>query len=287
MRPIERQIETAEQLKEEEKAYLQTLCTTIRNWQGRSLAHKHRFKGVELYETMEKISTAIPVLRAKKDHPVLQQLQTNLEQSLSGIQTNYEALKQGKQILDQVTDVLYGQKDDKGNRNSEQYRKDMDANCVKEQIQKIITQSHNEHKTHSPPMRDYLRHFQNTYTNWAENLFTCYDYPAIPNDNNRLELSHSQMKKQYRRTTGNSNTAKYLKIHGEQAAFTLHFGQQLDVQKAIIDIILQTDNEQFQKEKQKQKLKSQQRGKTMATKRNLNKMIEEITQNWGQKNDSS
>ena len=89
------------------------------------------------------------------------------------------------------------------------------------------------------------------------------------------------MKKQHRRTTGNSNTTKYLKIHGEQAAFTLHFGQQVDVQKAIIDIIHQTDKEQFQKKKLEQKLHSQQRGKTMSTKRNLKKLIVDISLNWG------
>ena len=298
MRPIERQIEqieteteieTTDKLRVEEKTYLQTLCTTIRNWQNRSLSHKHRLKGMELYEAMERISTAIPVLRAKQDHPVLEQLQTNLTNSLAGTETAYQALKQSKELLDQVTDLLYGQKDDKGNRNSEQYRKDTDAKCVKQKVQQILTQSHSheQDKKTCEPMNTYFFHFEKTYANWAQNLFTCYDYPAIPNDNNRLELSHSQMKKEHRRTTGNSNTAKYLKIHGEQAAFTLHFGQQQNVQQAIIDIILQTDKEQFQKEKQKLKLQSQQRGKARATKGNLNKLIDEMTLNWGKIVDSS
>ena len=83
------------------------------------------------------------------------------------------------------------------------------------------------------------------------------------------------------------STAKYLKIHGEQAAFTLHFGQGADISQAVIDIIQQTDYEQFKKEKRKQKLKSQQRGRTTTTKRNLTKTLEEIVQSWGKVNDSS
>lgn len=248
---------------------------------SRSLAHKHRLKGIELYESMQQISEITPVLRAKKDHKALQELENNLKTSLEGLTTKYQALKQGKSVLDDLTDILYGVKDDKGNRNTQAYKCLVNAEQIQQQVEQLLKQSHEKYKQHSSEMRGYLRHFQNTYLNWSPNLFTCYDYPLIPNDNNRLELSHSQMKKEHRRITGQQSTAKYLKIHGEQAAFTLHFGQQTNCRQVIIDIIRKTDHLQFEKEKRKLKQKSKERGKTMTTKKRLDKMLIEILQ-WGE-----
>jgi len=79
------------------------------------MSHKHRFKGLELYESIEQISRLIPELQEAKDHEVLQQLQNNLDKSLAELQIDYEALKQGQGILDQLADLLYGAKDDKSN----------------------------------------------------------------------------------------------------------------------------------------------------------------------------
>ncbi len=136
-------------------------------------------------------------------------------------------------------------------------------------------------------MRGYLRHFQNTYQNWQTNLFTCYDNPNIPNDNNRLELSHSQMKKQHRRITGQSSSSKYLKIHGHNAAFTLNLVHSVNIKQTLEVIIRQADYNRFKQDKQKEKLKSQLRGKTASSRRNLSKTIEYLNQIWSKKNNSS
>ena len=267
--------------------HLQTLCSTIRSWQGRSLSHKHRLKGVELYESMAQIADCIPDLRAEQDHDILQQLQNKLNNSIAGLQTDYQALKQGKIILDQLTDTLYGTKEDKGNRNTKEYKIKTTAAQVQQEIEQVLDQSYEQYKTHSSQMRGYLRHFQNTCQNWKPNLFTCYDYPDIPNDNNRLELSHSQMKKQHRRITGQSSTSKYLKIHGHNAAFTLNFAQNSNTRQELEDILRQTDYDSFKKQKKKEKLKSRVRGKIATTKRNLCKTLQYIRQNWAEKNDTS
>ena len=289
MRPIERSIEKSHEngsIDDKEQEQLQTLCNLIRSWRSRSLAHKYRLKGTELYESMNEIADAIPILRAKKDHEVLETIQKNLNKSISGLQIDYEALKQGQDLLHQLTDLLYGPTDDKSNRNTQAYKEQKQAKEVKQQVEQLLEQSEEQDKTHSCQMEDYLKHFQNTYQNWSPNLFTCYDYPDIPNDNNRLELSHSQIKKERRRTTGQQSTAKYLKLHGEQAAFTLNFGQGVDCQQAIIDLIQQTDAEQFKKEKLKQKQKSKERGKLIPTKKKLTKTIKDIILSWGEIYDS-
>ena len=66
------------------------------------MSHKHRFKGLELYETMYQINEMIPALQKVKDHEVLKQIGCNLTNSLAGLQTAYEALKQGQLILTQL-----------------------------------------------------------------------------------------------------------------------------------------------------------------------------------------
>lgn len=290
LRPTERNITASAELGTiniEEAEQLQALCSTIRSWQSRSLSHKHRLKGVELYESMAQIADCIPSLRAEKDHSVLEELQIKLENSIAGLKTDYEALKQGKNVLDQLTDVLYGAKDEKGNRNTKDYKIEATGSEVEQEVGQVIEQSFEQYKTHSSQMRKYLLNFQNTYQNWKLNLFTCYDYPDIPNDNNRLELSHSQMKKQHRRITGQQSTAKYLKIHGEQAAFTLNFSQGVNTQQVLEQVIRQTDYKQFKEQKRKQQLKSKERGRMTTTKRGLHKTLAWLKQNWGKKSDSS
>jgi len=244
------------------------------------MSHKHRFKGVELYESMNQIAELIPVLRVIKDHEVLEQLQLNLANSLAGLQTDYEALSQGQIVLSQLTDLLYGNKDDKGLRHTQIYKQQVDSHQIKQQVERLLEQSQQQYKKHSTQMRGYLRHFQLTYQNWNPYLFTCYDYTDIPNDNNRLELSHSQMKKQYRRITGQKCTAKYLKIHGEQAAFMLAYSYANNSIEELIELFRQTNYQNLKEQKKLQLLKSQQRGNNFATKTRLNKTLQKIKELW-------
>ena len=105
-------------------------------------------------------------------------------------------------------------------------------------------------------------------------------------DSLRLELSHSQMKKQYRRITGQISTAKYLKIHGEQIAFLLPYQGQIS-EATIVDILRKTNYQDFKEQKNQLKKKSRQRGKTTATKSKLEKTLQEIKDNWCKKDNQS
>lgn len=257
----------------------------IRNWLTSSLSHKHRFKGLEVYESLNDIKESIAILRKNKDHKILQKLEDKLGACFSNLQTRYEALKQGKQILDQLTDLLYGVKDDKGNRETEIYKKSKDSKKVQEEVEHLLAESHESYKKHSTEMRGYLRHFQKSYQDWKANLFTCYDHPEIPNDNNRLELSHSQMKKQYRRITGQKSTAKYLINHGEQAAFILDYTSNNSTQEDLIELLKLTDSLEIKKQKRREKLKSQERGRNTANRKTLTKTLAKIEQEWGWKDE--
>ena len=219
-------------------------------------------------------------MRGHKDHEVLKVLESSLTNSTVGLQIEYEALKQGQEFLADLTDLLYGQKDEKGNRPTQTYKEQTNSGSVQKKVEILLNQSHEQYKSHSTEMRGYLRHFSKTHQDWASNLYTCYDFPKIPNDNNGLELSHSQMKKQRRRVTGQKSTAKYLRIHGEQAAYTLAYSQCNNSPQELAELLRSTDYEELQKQKKRQQLKSNSRGKNMATKKKLDKTLKKTTENW-------
>lgn len=255
----------------------------IRNWLSTSLSHKHRFKGLEVYDSLNTIKASISVLRKNKDHKILKKIEIKLEACFSNLEIKYQALNQGKLILNQLTDLLYGVKDDKAKRETESYKKSKSSKKVKEEVELLLVESHQSYKKHSTEMRGYLRHFEKTYQDWKANLFTCYDYPEIPNDNNRLELSHSQMKKQYRRITGQKSTAKYLKNHGEQAAFILDYTSNGGSKEDLLELLRQTDAVEIRNQKKRAKLKSQSRGRNTANRKTLNKTLAKIEHQWGLK----
>jgi len=252
----------------------------IRSWTSTSLSHKHQLKGVLLYESMRDIKTLIQELRLHADHQALQQLEKGLSNSLTGLDTCYEALKLGQALLSQVTEILYGAKDEKGNRDTATHKQQTTSEQVEQELKQLIRLTHQAHKTHSSEMRGYLRHFTNTLEGWKTHLFTCYDHPEMPNDNNRLELSHSQMKKQRRRITGQSSTAKFLKNWGEQAAFSLELSYETNVWEILTDILRQTDYELLKKEKKRQQQKSKKRGMTITTKKRLTNSLQQIKESW-------
>ena len=278
-RKVDYSIEKGE-IEEYEQVCLQDLCQSTRNWLYISLSDKHRLKGIELYESMNQIKQSVSQMRAHKDHKVLKNLESSLTKSTEGLQIEYEALKQGQAVLANLADILYGQKDEKGNRPTQAHKEQTNSGSVEKKVEILLNQSHEQYKSHSTEMRDYLRHFNHTHQGWASNLYTCYDFPQIPNDNNGLELSHSQVKKQRRRVTGQKSTAKYLRIHGEQAAYTLAYSQCNNSPQELAELLRSTDYEELQKQKKRQQLKSNSRGKNMATKKKLDKTLKKTTENW-------
>ena len=244
------------------------------------MSDKHRLKGIELYESMNQIKQNVSQMREHKDHEVLKDLELGLTNSTKDLQIEYEALKQGQGVLGDLTDLLYGQKDEKGNRPTQAYKEQTNSESVQKKVEIFLNQSYEQYKSHSTEMENYLCHFNHTHQGWASNLYTCYDFPQIPNDNNGLELSHSQMKKQRRRVTGQKSTAKYLRIHGEQAAYSLAYSQCNNSPQELAELLRSTDYEELQKQKKRQQLKSNSRGKNMATKKKLDKTLKKTTESW-------
>ena len=145
LRPIERELENKELTKEEDKAgeikTLSEVCGLIRNWLNTSLSHKYRLKGVELYESMQDLRDCIKSLRKIKEHSVLKRLEESLMRSTEGLSMEYEALKQGKEILAELTDLLYGAKDDKNRRKTEEYKEQTTSKKVKESVELLLKES--------------------------------------------------------------------------------------------------------------------------------------------------
>ena len=71
-----------------------------------------------------------------------------------------------------------------------------------------------------------------------------------------------------------------MKIHGEQAAFLVEFIYQKPSQDDIEIMVRLADKQEFRVQKEIQKEKSQHRGRTRATKRNLKKIMTTLTKEW-------
>ena len=199
---------------------------------------------------------------------------------MADVRIEHEALKKGQTILDELADLLYGAKNEKKVRPTKVHKEQFTAQQIQQQVENLLIQSQEQYKVHSSQMRGYLRHFQLIYDKWKEHLFTCYEHPYLPNDNNRIELSHSQIKKQYRRITGQKSTARYLKIHGEQAPFLLAYSYANNSEQELIELIRNTDQQKLRQQKKQQLLKSQQRAKNTPTKTRLEKTLQNIKELW-------
>lgn len=245
-----------------------------------TMSDKHRFKGLMCYEAILEIVSYLYESYQVKPLPVIEQLFKKLVNALAPLKEAYQALVIGKNILDQLTDLLYGKLNKNKKRPTQQYKEQTNSQQVKQQVEQLLEEAFSQHKTHSHHIRGYLRHFENTYHNWKTFLFTCYDYPFLPNDNNEHELTNSQLKKQYRRITGQSSTAKYLKNHGEQAGFILNYAKEHKNETYLIQFIQKVDQNKLKELKRKQKDKSRKRAKTITTKKQLTKTLKSINDIW-------
>ena len=95
-----------------------------------------------------------------------------------------------------------------------------------------------------------------------------------------MELSHSRVKRQHRRITGQRNTARYLKIHGQQAIHTLEYATTGASQNVFKEVLQRTDYTQLKKQKKQQRQKSKQRGSLLPTPKALKKLKDKVIAVW-------
>ncbi len=233
---------------------------------------------MHLYEHTAKLAGAIEDLQLMAPNEILKDLGQLLAKSIEGQTQTYEDLKISAQVIGGLTDTLYGPKTDKGQRNTQAYKEKMNSEQVKKQVNQTIAKFKEEHKTRSTFTREVIDNLEKTAANWETYLYSCYDHPALPNDNNALEVSHSRLKAQHRRMTGKRNADKFLLRHGEQAVFCL--AHQQTPMEDLIGLLTQADFDKYQQENKKEKEKSKLRGLQIKYKRNPDVLIDWALENW-------
>jgi len=268
LKQIEKDLESLEILAEhplnnKQKEVIATLCLLPRTWISRSISVAYKLRGIQMYEQFEAAIKTIQKMEKKQPHPLLVRLKVMLISSIEGKQSTYTDLKKAHCFLGQLTDILYGKLQQIHNqiqliRLSEVHRKESSAEQLQQQVEQLIADFQENNKRRSPLCRKISRNFETTYANWKSNIFTCYQYDFIPNDNNSLESNHNKVKRTIRKITGNKSTAHSLLVYGEEFVICQAFYDK--PRDAFFSALTEVNFEQVDKRQKQLKIEQQKRG---------------------------
>lgn len=246
------------------------------------MTHPFKLPGLDFYSCLQEVIDTIAMLREKEDHEVLKVLETTLRKSIDEMTSVAGDIAQAQAWMGEITDILLGEVDEQGKRNTDEYKKKMTGKKVKDELNEYIlnlVKSKEEGGSgYSSFLQEMIDHFRTTYNAWKKHLFTCYDYKFLPNTNLELELSHSRMKRKHRKITGLKNSHRFLLNHGEHFAhcFEPDFSYNL-----ILHTLQSADYEKLKTKTREEREKSRKRGRKRVTRKNLPKILEEIVSKWG------
>lgn len=195
---------------------------------SRSISVAYELRGTQMYEQFNQAIKVIGKMEEKHTHPLLVRLKQMLMTSIEQKQPVYEDLKKAHSFLGQLTDILYGKRQKIPQqkqlvRLSQKHRINHTAQQIEQQVEQLITDFKQSNKERSTLCRKFIRSFEITFHNWKANLFTCYEHPFIPNDNNELESNHNKVKRAIRKITGHKSTAQPLLVYGEEFVLCQEF----------------------------------------------------------------
>ena len=236
-----------------------------------------------MYQTVQHTVGHIQKMRNKRDHPVLKDLQDLLQNSIAAHQATYEPIKIVQAFLSRMTDILYGPKvqlkpKSKPERDTSAYKIRSCPAEVQQKFEEHMTDFEQKYKTHSPICREFIRHIKNTYGNWKNHLYTCYEHPLLPNDNNDLERFNSSLKSLHRRMTGKKNSRKFLLKYGEQAIFCVAYTNVAD--EKFIELFEHLDFEMVREKEKQHDNQATRRGKRMRILKNVEHYLETTLDHW-------
>lgn len=274
---------TKHPLTEAQKEAIAHLCLLPRTWMSRSISVTYELRGIQMYEQFQQALDMIKVMEKKHKHPLLSRLKKMFSDSVSTRRSTYEDLQKAHDFVGQLTDILYGEKQKSKRqkeciRKSEEHRQQYTVSQIKQQVEQLIDDFEQNNKERSPLCRKFIRHFQTTYENWNEHIFTCYEYDFIPNDNNALESYHNVVKRAIRKTTGHKRTSRFLLVHGEDFILSQAFHD-----KSTDDFLHELARVDFEcVTKRQQQLKAQQkkRGLKIIAVKHTEKLLQKAYDNW-------
>jgi len=262
---------------------LVTLCLLPRTWISRSISVEYGLRGVDMYEQFGLAIKMIKKMEKKQSHPLLSRLKEMFVHSIKAEKSTYEDLKKANHFLGQLTDILYGKKQKIAEqkqliRLSEQHRKEHTAIDIERQIDQLIVDFKENNKKRSTLCREIILNFETVYKNWKPNIFTCYEYDFIPNDNNSLESNHNKVKRVLRKITGNKSTAQPLLVYGEEFVLSQSFFDKAP--EAFLLALTQVDFDVVSKKQKELKVQQKKRGLRTKAVNQTKKLLEEVFNDW-------
>ena len=247
-------------------------------WIQKNIAHPFKNPGIIFFEHLQEEIDAIVLMREKEDHKILEDLEKLLRRSLEAKADIAGDISQAEVWFQKINDLLLGEKDLAGQRNTEEYRKKMSSKKARDSLSGYIFDLVKQKSEYSDFLQDVIKHFRKTYNNWNKYLFTCYDCALLPNTNLELELFHSRMKRLHRKITSLKKSQRFILIHGEQMSYC----SDTDCSYEYFLYLLRAVN--YEKVKIRSRIerkKSKQRGENMATLKCISKKLEEAVYKWG------
>jgi len=288
LKQIEKDLESEQtqevsSLTEQQISSLSTLCMLPRTWIPRSISVNYELRGVQMYEQFTDAVKIIKKMEKKGTHPLLSRLKEMYQNSVAGKKDTYQDLKKAHLFLEQLTDILYGKKQKHPKQNqtirfSEQHRKDHTAAQIQQQVEQLILSFKEDTKKRSTLCRTFIKNFETVYENWKSNLFTCYEYDFLPNDNNALESNHNKVKRRIRKITGYKSTARALLIYGEELIWSQAFFDKES--EDFLEALSQTDFEVVANKQQKLKEQQRKRGMKIRIINQTKEMLKKAYNDW-------
>lgn len=240
-------------------------------------------RGAQMYEQFMGALKTIKKMEKKRTHPLLSRLKEMLLDSIEGRKDTYADLKKAHSFLEQLTDILYGKRQKVPNqkqkvRLSEQHRKNHRAIEIEQQVEQLIQDFKEATKKRSTLCRTFIRNFETTYENWKPNIFTCYEYDFLPNDNNALESNHNKVKRRIRKITGLKSTARSLLIYGEEFVLSQAFYDKSP--EDFLEALSQVDFGIIAKKQMQLKEQQKNRGRKTRVVTQTKKMLKKVFNDW-------
>ncbi len=229
-----------------------------RIWIQKDISHPYKLPGLQLINHFQETISAIALIREHEDHASLSSLEKLLSESIDEYILLSGDISKAEVWIKDLTDILLGKKNKKGERNTERCKQRMSKKRVKKKFEAYVFDLIKEKEKHSPLLQEFIDHVRKTHNNWKKYLYTCYDFPFLPNTNLELELSHSRMKRVHRKISGKKHSQRFLLLYGEKLAFVMQWELTPDTLSSLLEVI---DQKELQQRTNRDRMKSRRRGK--------------------------
>ena len=162
MRDLEKEIE--KEKSEATKLILKDLANFPRLMIREDIANPYKLMGTRMVASIIETLGTISLMRDKKDHTILQNLEILLTESIKDQLPTYHDLCLAETWTENITNILFGEFDEKTKkRNTEEYKNTISSKEVEEKLFQYILQTNRTAKTKkSIFLQDFSKHCRKT-----------------------------------------------------------------------------------------------------------------------------